>query len=244
MSKQERAVRTRKLLIASAARAFYEHGYTRTSLTTVSSRVGVSSGALYFHFENKAALATAVEAEASSALRAVTRRACRSRNSSLQALIDTTHGLAELLRTSIVAKAGFQLNSGDFEGPRVNLRDEWWECVQRLLSGASREHALDPGLPRRAIASSIVAATVGFEVLSRSDQEWLSRESVTGFWQLQLPCLTAPGVAGRLDPSGTGPSGTGPAGTGPAGIGPVGTGPATVPGRAASRPDPAPIAGS
>ncbi|WP_434598864.1 ScbR family autoregulator-binding transcription factor [Streptomyces sp. A5-4] len=224
MTKQERAVRTRKLLIASAARAFYEQGYPRTSLTTVSSRVGVSSGALYFHFENKAALASAVETEASRAMRAVTRRACRSCDSSLQALIDTTHGLAELLRTSIVAKAGFQLNCDDFEGTRLDLRQEWRQCVRRLLAEAAHERTLDPELPQQAVTDTVVAATVGFEILSRGDREWLSRDSITAFWELQLPRLTAPASTRRLDPAGTGP---------------VGTDPVSVPGQAAPRSGPA-----
>lgn len=202
MTKQERAARTRGLLIASAAKSFYEQGYPRTNLNAVSARIGVSSGALYFHFENKAALALAVEAEACRALRAVARRA-RRRDCALQSLVDTTHALAELLRTSTVAKAGFQLGSDDFEGVRQDLRREWQGCVRRLLNEAAQERTLGPELPRQVIASSIVAATVGFELLGRGDLRWLSRESITGFWQLHLPCLATPDVAGRLDPAGT-----------------------------------------
>lgn len=67
--KQERAVHTRQSLIRSAAEAFERHGYVRTSLAEISSSAGVSTGALHFHFENKAAIASTVEATAAVLLR-------------------------------------------------------------------------------------------------------------------------------------------------------------------------------
>ncbi|MFE6134365.1 TetR family transcriptional regulator, partial [Streptomyces sp. NPDC056437] len=62
MKQQERAVRTRRALVHSAAEAFQQHGYVQARLAQISADAGVSPGALHFHFENKAALARAVQA--------------------------------------------------------------------------------------------------------------------------------------------------------------------------------------
>ena len=55
MVKQERALRTREALIESAAEVFDREGFSVASLTAISSRAGVSNGALHFHFASKAA---------------------------------------------------------------------------------------------------------------------------------------------------------------------------------------------
>ncbi|MFD6492381.1 TetR family transcriptional regulator, partial [Streptomyces sp. NPDC060188] len=52
--KQQRAVRTRDALIRSAAETFESRGYVQAKLAEISSRAGVSAGALHFHFPNKA----------------------------------------------------------------------------------------------------------------------------------------------------------------------------------------------
>ncbi|MGW7071648.1 ScbR family autoregulator-binding transcription factor [Streptomyces sp. NPDC054855] len=203
MTKQERAVRTRSQLIAAAALAFHKHGFTRTSLTNISHQVGVSSGALYFHFESKEALATEVVSQASRALQDAARQSCRAGTSSLQRLIDTSHALAELLRSDTVVRAGFRLNCAGHGAGRTDLCQEWQACVQRLLAEAAREGSLAPGASRQSIVAALVAATVGFEVLSRDDFQWLSRHALSGFWSLQLPCIAAPEVLDRLSPAGS-----------------------------------------
>ncbi len=53
------------------------------------------------------------------------------------------------------------------------------------------------------MAAAVVAATTGFEVLGRGDGEWLSRHSLTGFWQLLLPRMAAPQALSTLTPGGT-----------------------------------------
>jgi AcrR family transcriptional regulator len=77
MAQQERAVRTRNALIESAAELFCKDGFDVVSLSTISTRAGVSNGALHFHFASKAALASAVWEAAAQRLRRITLRAGR-----------------------------------------------------------------------------------------------------------------------------------------------------------------------
>ncbi len=73
MAKQERAARTRWLLIQAAAETFVQKGFTRASIAAISRQAGVSNGALHFHYETKDALADAVEQSAA----ALRRMCCR-----------------------------------------------------------------------------------------------------------------------------------------------------------------------
>ncbi|WP_455360082.1 ScbR family autoregulator-binding transcription factor [Streptomyces sp. SYSU K21746] len=202
MTKQERATRTRQALIHSAAAVFEQHGYVQARLALISSGAGVSTGALHFHFENKAAVASAVAAEASRGLRAASRGIRRRKTTALQALTDTSHALADLLRHDAVTRAGFRLSC---DGDRItdpDLREQWQSCVQELLDEAADEGALAEGVSRQDMAAAIVAATTGFEVLGRRDPAWLSPYSLTGFWQLMLPRLAVPEALPLLNPAG------------------------------------------
>jgi AcrR family transcriptional regulator len=58
--KQERAVRTRKGILTAAAQAFAAKGYPAVTILDVAEAAGTTKGAVYFHYENKDALALAV----------------------------------------------------------------------------------------------------------------------------------------------------------------------------------------
>lgn len=57
---QQQAMRTRSKIIESAAQTFLQHGFFRSSLSSVAVRAGVTRGAVYGHFRNKLALAEAI----------------------------------------------------------------------------------------------------------------------------------------------------------------------------------------
>lgn len=204
MTKQERATRTRTALIRSAAGEFDRRGYALAKLSTISSGAGVSPGALHFHFENKAAVAGAVEDEASTALRRTARIVYSHRSNALQNLADTSHALARLLREDIVVRAGFRLSCANEGRTELNLRQEWQSCVQQRLAEAADEGLLATGIGRQQdLARTIVAATVGLEALCRDNGEWLSPHTVTGLWRTLLPMLTTPDALAGLEPAGT-----------------------------------------
>lgn len=53
---KEAAEETRARILDTAEQVFHEKGVTRTSLADIASRAGVTRGAIYWHFENKADL--------------------------------------------------------------------------------------------------------------------------------------------------------------------------------------------
>ena len=58
--KRENDQGTRELLIESAKKEFLEKGYNKASLRSICADAGVTTGALYFFFENKADLFSAI----------------------------------------------------------------------------------------------------------------------------------------------------------------------------------------
>ncbi|MFD8122980.1 ScbR family autoregulator-binding transcription factor [Streptomyces albidoflavus] len=197
MVKQERAVRTRQALIRAAAEVFAEQGFVRASISSISLRAGVSNGALHFHFENKAALAEAVLREAASAVTRMTEEA-EAAGGPLDGVVTATHGLVERLADDVVVRAGFALSGEPGDGAAgagaaggTGPRRQWQAWIETMLGRAAEEALLAEGVSPRGATEAIVAATVGFEVLGGRDRAWLDDGTVTRFWDLMLPRLSA-----------------------------------------------------
>ncbi|MFE6601824.1 TetR family transcriptional regulator [Streptomyces albidoflavus] len=109
MARQERAARTREALVLAAARQFEYRGYEGTSLGRVAQAVGVSVGALTFHFPSKAALAEAVGTRGELAVRRRVAEASAVSAPPLDTVVALTLGLARLLEHDGVARAAVRL---------------------------------------------------------------------------------------------------------------------------------------
>ncbi|MGW0957674.1 ScbR family autoregulator-binding transcription factor [Streptomyces gelaticus] len=203
MVKQERAARTRETLIRSAAEVFDRDGFSTASLTAISSRAGVSNGALHFHFASKAVLVDVVEEAALTRLLAVTNGALSLGASRMQALVDVTHALAEALRSDVVLRVGFALSGETSRAPRMDLRQRWRCWVEETLKQAEAEGELRRGTAVQDAVTTVVAATVGFEVLGVRDSTWHSASTVTRFWRLLLPTLVPAAGLAVIEAGGT-----------------------------------------
>ncbi|MDT9691525.1 ScbR family autoregulator-binding transcription factor [Streptomyces sp. P9(2023)] len=201
MTNDVRAARTRDALIRSAAVLFDQCGYAEASLSRISAGAGVSPGALHFHFTNKAAIARAVEARAARLLHRTARVTLREATDPLRALTDSSLAFARLMNRDVVVRAGFQLSCENAHGNLRDLRRQWWGYVQYLLNRAAERGMLaEAAVPERT-AATVVAATVGLEILSRSNREWLSSTSLSGIWQVLLPCVAAPHILAMTVPA-------------------------------------------
>ncbi|MFJ3586832.1 ScbR family autoregulator-binding transcription factor [Streptomyces sp. NPDC090127] len=203
MAKQDRAVRTRQELIRSAAEAFNQGGFAQSSLTEISTRAGVSNGALHFHFSNKRALGEAVESAASRTLHHIMGTCPVGRHAPLQLLVDTSHILAQRLSDDVVLRAGFRLGNDATWQAGVQLWMAWRNWVRFMLTLAAGEGDLSADVALDDAVSAVTAAVVGFEVLGRADGAWCSRQSVTRFWALMLPRLCSDPARAGIDASGT-----------------------------------------
>lgn len=57
---KEEALQTRNRILDAAEQVFYDKGVSRTSLADIAAKAGVTRGAIYWHFENKGDLFTAM----------------------------------------------------------------------------------------------------------------------------------------------------------------------------------------
>ncbi|MEU6826892.1 ScbR family autoregulator-binding transcription factor [Streptomyces atriruber] len=191
MVQQQRAARTRESLMRAAAEVFAAEGFVPATLGTISRRAGVSAGALHFHFENKHALARAVEAASLVTLHRITQQAERDHPGALPRLIAAGEALLHAVEQDVVVRAGFQLvGPAAWRTGPLDLRDAWQRWVEALLHTARREGTLAGGVSPARAAAAVVAATVGFAVLGLTDPQWLSRRTLAQYWDLMLPRLT------------------------------------------------------
>ncbi|MGW6263608.1 ScbR family autoregulator-binding transcription factor [Streptomyces sp. NPDC055085] len=196
--KQQRAVRTRDALIRSAAETFESRGYVQAKLAEISSRAGVSAGALHFHFPNKAAVAATVESTAAATLRRAAQGAQLPGMNPLQRLTAASHALAGVLQADVVARAGFHLSCQRRHRTGTDLRAEWHTWVGRQLAEAETQGLLAEHVRAHDVAVAVTAATTGIEAMAGSDPQWLSPAALTRFWHFLLPCLTRPEALATL----------------------------------------------
>jgi len=202
MPKQQRALRTRAVLIRAAACIFEEQGYSRTTLSEVSRLAKTSTGALHFHFETKADLANAVEGAATRTLGRIGATVTPGGSSMLQQLVDATHALAVELRDDTVLRAGFRLSRDAWRNGEHQLHEYWYALVRDLLTAAKARGELAPYVSVGLAAYIVAGVTTSFELGGRRHAPWPTSRELAGCWQLLLPPLTHASTAGTVDPAG------------------------------------------
>lgn len=206
------------MLIRAAGEEFAHGGFDPVSLNRISKRAGVSYGGLHHHFTDKRDLARAVVSEATAVLLG---EVCAApdpglggdRPTALRRLIEATYRFVALLDRDPVFKAGFVLTlDGSVPDLGESLREQWQHWVEEALVDAERARELGEGIHGADVATAVVAATVGFEVLAVRDRTWLKPDVVARFWRLILPRVASPATAASLDADGGPPLGFEPAG--------------------------------
>ncbi|GGZ46914.1 helix-turn-helix domain-containing protein [Streptomyces subrutilus] len=193
---QERAVRTRSVLVRAAAAEFGEVGYGGARLSRICASAAVSMGALTFHFPVKAALADAVEQEGGAITRALVERLLV-RRPELDAVIGLTVGLAGLLDEDPVVRSSVRL-ARERPGGGACWVDVWLPAVRDLL-----HRAYETGQLRQSAASSqtladmVVYLLAGAELQARVGAELAAgarhstSDQLERIWRLVLSGVAA-----------------------------------------------------
>ncbi|MFF8832510.1 ScbR family autoregulator-binding transcription factor [Streptomyces sp. NPDC015131] len=195
--KQERAVRTRAVLMRAAAEVFEEHGYAGAGINRILSRAGLTAGALYFHFGSKEELARAIMGAQQRAV------APELESEGLQRVVDITLVWAHRLREDPLLRAGVQLSMGQESFAGGAAFEGWREVMAGHLREARERGELREGADPEVIARFVVGACTGVQLYSR---QTTGREDLPHrmreMWDCLLPGITAPG-AGRAYDTGT-----------------------------------------
>ncbi|MFI5621702.1 ScbR family autoregulator-binding transcription factor [Streptomyces sp. NPDC051567] len=196
MARQERAVRTRRVILEAAATVFDERGYDAATIADILSRAGVTKGALYFHFTSKLELARGVLDEQFS------QGGVPHRESKLQELVDVAMVLTVRMMREPMLSAGARLSLGPgmrkvFGGGSV---PGWIDFTRLLLAEAKAGGELLPHVDPDETAWLLSACWAGAQIYSqtlnsRADME----ERVAAVYQHVYPGIATPATLGRLD---------------------------------------------
>lgn len=174
--RQERAVRTRAEILRCAATLFAEHGYQQTGIKDVADQVGMTKGAVYFHFPNKQSLAVAVvEALYSNWPR--TLEAVRAKGlSPLDTVIEMFNEATLAFLNDPIMQGGTRLqNERDVIEAELPLPYvDWTKLISMLLHEARAQGQLaahvDPDVAARvAVASFFGAQHISNNLYARAD---------------------------------------------------------------------------
>lgn len=190
---REGADATRWSLLVAAAELFDAHGYTGTSISAVSRRCGLTSGAVYFHYANKQSLARAVIEEHFASWPALIRRAAHSpAGCVLDRIVNLSYEVAAAFRDDIVVRAGGRLW---LERRTINVAlpppfSGWIETLTGLLDAARADGSVAAHVDPRAAAGVLVCAFFGTHTVSDAlDERQHIERHLTDLWLHLLPGL-------------------------------------------------------
>jgi AcrR family transcriptional regulator len=201
LPRQDRAERTRNLILDAAAEAFEARGFAGASLSDILTRAGVTKGALYFHFASKEELAKAlVDEQWRTELPSL-----EDTTDPLQTVIDMCHAYCRDLCTNIRVRASNRLMAeSNLDRPFPQACARWTDQIRQLLEAARDAGDLRPEWDPAEVASYVCSAVVGIQTTAGAvpDREDM-RDRLTNMWKISLPGLVPARRLSRFRPSGT-----------------------------------------
>jgi len=199
---QDRAKATRDAILSGAASVFEEMGYGRASLSQVAERAGVTKGALYFHFQSKDDLARAVISEQHRFVSTDNASVLEQGLPPLESMILLCRRFAVNLLQHPIVRAGTRLTleasifHEDVRGPY----QDWVDVMVQLAVQAREQGQIREDVDTAAFGRLVVSALTGVQMTSavltaRSDL----LERVEQMWELLLPGVVVPALAGKID---------------------------------------------
>lgn len=192
MVRQARSEATRRRIIEAAVDLFNEIGYPATSLGDIIERAEMTKGALYYHFDSKEALATAIIEEGSANLFGAFEKV---RGTSAPALERIIHGcfvVADLLGTDKMARSATQLlrGFGEFNEATARIYGGWLDEISSRVAEAIEEGDVRPQLDPVAVAETVVGAMTGAELVSNATSSGTDvLERLGRIWEVLLAAI-------------------------------------------------------
>jgi AcrR family transcriptional regulator len=194
MVRQARSEATRRKIITSAVELFNEIGYQATGLGDIIERAEMTKGALYYHFDSKESLATAIIRQSSANLTHTFRTIAESPAPALENMIHGVFVVADLIHTDRVVRSGTHLLRalGEFNEVAARTYGGWIDEMTARARQAIEEGDLRADVDPRAVGETIVTAMLGAELLSNAisaGADVLQRVART--WEVLLPAIVS-----------------------------------------------------
>jgi AcrR family transcriptional regulator len=194
MVRQARSETTRKKIITSAVELFNEIGYPATGLGEIIDRAEMTKGALYYHFESKESLATAIIEEGSARLAETFLSITSSSAPALESIIHGVFVVADMMSTDQVARSGMQLLRafGEFNNVAARTYGIWVTEMTERTRQAIEEGDVREDLDPRAVGETIVSSMLGAELLASAATGGVDvLERITRTWRVLLPAVVS-----------------------------------------------------
>ncbi|MDI3389979.1 ScbR family autoregulator-binding transcription factor [Streptomyces sp. B-S-A8] len=194
--KQERALRTRAVLVRAAAEVFSEAGFAGASVAKIAERAGLTLGAMYFHFRNKDALAREIvrmqPGRVSVPLESV----------GLQRAVDITLAWAYQMRDDPLLLAGARLvmDQEQFIPPEENSHGQWSDVLAEELAEAAGRRELRASVDVSVLARLLVNACTGAQMHSQMESGRVDLpDRIVETWRFLLPAVAVPSAVRRIE---------------------------------------------
>ena len=197
MVRQARSEATRRKIIDSAVDLINEIGYPAAGLGDIIEHAELTKGALYYHFDSKEALATAIIEEGLTIVLTAFRASSRTGSPAMENLIHGAFVVTDVLTTDRVAEAAARLlrTFGCFNPAAKNAFQALLDELVGALQSAVTEGDVRADLPAatvEAIGATILAAMFGAELLASALADGTDiRARFARIWDLALPALIA-----------------------------------------------------
>jgi AcrR family transcriptional regulator len=181
-------------LLLAAAEAFDQRGYLGTSMNDITDRLGLTKGALYFHYPSKEALAVAVVEAHYERWDPLAASIVGTGASRLDELVTLSYKVAEAFQRDVVVRAGVRLQSErdliSAAMPRPYV--EWIKRVTKLAQAAKDNGELAPEVDSADVGNVVVGMFFGAQHVSQAltGRRDLKRR-LDQFWKLTLPAIKA-----------------------------------------------------
>jgi AcrR family transcriptional regulator len=192
MVRQARSEVTRRKIITAAVELFNEIGYPAAGLGDIIERAEMTKGALYYHFDSKESLATAIIEEGGANLMRTFRSISESSAPALECIIHGLFVVADLLSTDKLARSGTHLLRafGEFNDAAALVYGGWLAEMTARVREAIDEGDLRADLDPEAVGETIVGSMLGAELLSNATSAGADvLQRVTRTWKVLLPAI-------------------------------------------------------
>jgi AcrR family transcriptional regulator len=192
MARQARSEATRRRIITSAVELFDEIGYAAAGLGDIIDRLEMTKGALYYHFDSKESLATAIIQEGSEKMFGAFQQVSDASTPALEGIIHGVFGVADVLSTDMVARICVKLLRafGEFNDAASFAYNGWLQLIAARAAAAMDEGDVREDLDPLAVSETLVGSMLGAEMLASalsSGTDLLQR--VTRIWEVLLPSI-------------------------------------------------------
>lgn len=168
MVRQARSEATRQKIIDSAVDLINEIGYPAAGLADIIERAEMTKGALYYHFESKEALASAIIEDGGTRVLTAFQSAGRSGSPAMENVIHGVFVVTDTIRRDRLAQAASRLmrTFGGFNPASKNaygaFLEELTDRMKTAIAEGDVRSDLDPGV----LGSAVFGAMLGSELLS------------------------------------------------------------------------------